>query len=44
MSFNRTNQGNAKIAAAFVSWGAVLWIAFWAAPYLYALHDLIHWR
>jgi hypothetical protein len=44
MSLNRKTQGHVKTAAALFGWGATLWIAFWAAPYLYAFHDLIQWR
>jgi hypothetical protein len=44
MSFEAENQGRAKCAAALIGWGAILWIAFWVAPYLYAANDLIQWR
>jgi hypothetical protein len=36
------NRKTPKTALAV--WGAVLCIAFWAAPYLYAFNDLIQWR
>jgi hypothetical protein len=35
---------HAKAAAAVIGWSAVLWLAFWAAPYVYALNELIQWR
>jgi hypothetical protein len=44
MSHNGKIPGPAKGAVALVGWGAALWVAFWAAPYLYALNDLIQWR
>ena len=44
MSLNPEIQSNAKIVAAFAGWSAVLWIALWATPYLYAFNDLIQWR
>jgi hypothetical protein len=44
MSLNRKTQAHSKAAAAVIGWGAVLWVAFWAAPYLYALNELIQWR
>jgi hypothetical protein len=44
MSRNRKAQSQTRVAAALVGWGALLWVAFWAAPYVYALNDLIQWR
>jgi hypothetical protein len=31
-------------AAALMGWGALVWVAFWVAPYLYALNDFVQWR
>jgi hypothetical protein len=28
----------------FITWAAVLWIAIWLTPYVYAVNDLITWR
>jgi hypothetical protein len=44
MSLSQTTKDHPKRDAALIAWGAVLWIAFWAAPYLYAFNDLIQWR
>jgi hypothetical protein len=44
MSLRQETKDHAKWAAALVGWGALLGIAFWAAPYLYAVNDLIQWR
>lgn len=43
MSLNREIRGHAK-SVALVGWSTLFWIAFWIAPYLYALNDLIQWR
>lgn len=34
----------AKLAAALVGWGALVWVAVCLAPYLYAANQLIEWR
>jgi hypothetical protein len=44
MSQNRKSHGDGKGAAVLVGWGTPLWLAFWIAPYLYALNDLMQWR
>lgn len=44
MSLRQETKDHAKWAAAPLGWGALLWIAFWAAPDLYAFNDLIQWR
>jgi hypothetical protein len=44
MLLNRKTQAHAKTTAALIGWGAVFWISFWAAPFLYAFNDLIQWR
>jgi hypothetical protein len=44
MSLIRKTQGHAKTTAALIGWCAVFCIATWAAPYLYALNQLILWR
>jgi hypothetical protein len=44
MSPDRTSHSHAKSTAALLGCGALFWMAFWAAPYLYALDNLIQWR
>jgi hypothetical protein len=43
MSSHTTIRSKLKVTA-LIGWGAVFWLAFWAAPYLYAFNDLIQWR
>lgn len=43
-SQSRASQGHPISAAALAGWGALLWLAFSVAPYLYALNDLVQWR
>ncbi len=44
MALNRKTQCHASSTAALIGWGALLWMAFWVAPYLYAFNSLIQWR
>jgi hypothetical protein len=44
MTLNRRICGRANSTAAVIGGGALLWMAFWVAPYLYALSNLIQWR
>lgn len=44
MSNQASKPRRAKVAAALIGWGAVVWIAFLAGPYLIAFNDLISWR
>jgi hypothetical protein len=44
MSLSRKTQARAKTTAALIGWGALFWMTFWIAPYLYAFNHLVQWR
>jgi hypothetical protein len=44
MTLIRKTQCAANSTAVLIGWGALFWMAFWAAPYLYAANNLIQWR
>jgi len=44
MSLSTERRSASKLTITFAGLGALLWLALLAAPYVYAINDLIQWR